>query len=184
MSRHFVLSKWRLKFPMLVAPWLILLPIERCWDWGVLIATFGMAVRIWAAGHLGKPKEKVLVTTGPYAYLRHPLYLGTFFMVAGLSAVTSRPGIVGILIIGLLALYAYKVRIEESKLERRLGQEFFRYRKALPAFLTSSSGYTKQGSRFSWPKVWERHEYHSLIILLAVFFMIHANEYLWEVLKK
>ncbi|MFQ5851037.1 MAG: methyltransferase family protein [Candidatus Binatia bacterium] len=184
MSCHFTISKWRLKFPIFLAPWLFLVPVEKCWDWGVLIAAFGMAVRICAAGYLGRPKEKELVTAGPYAYLRHPLYLGTFFMIAGLSAATGRPEVVIVLIMFSVPLYVYSVHMEELKLQRRFGPVFCRYRAEVRAFFPRYRRRTEQSSGFSWTKVWKRHEYQSLIILLAVFAAIHGNEYMWEYFAK
>jgi protein-S-isoprenylcysteine O-methyltransferase Ste14 len=48
---------------------------------GVAVATFGIAVRMWASGHV--KKDKVLATTGPYAYVRHPQYLGNQLITLG-----------------------------------------------------------------------------------------------------
>ena len=50
---------------------------------GAAIAILGLAVRAWASGHLRKMAE--LTTSGPYAYTRNPLYLGTFLIVVGAS---------------------------------------------------------------------------------------------------
>lgn len=48
---------------------------------GVAIATLGIAVRMWASGHV--KKDKTLATTGPYAYVRHPLYVGNHLITFG-----------------------------------------------------------------------------------------------------
>jgi protein-S-isoprenylcysteine O-methyltransferase Ste14 len=48
---------------------------------GVVAATLGIAVRMWASGHV--KKDKVLATTGPYAYVRHPLYVGNHLITFG-----------------------------------------------------------------------------------------------------
>ncbi|MGH8633142.1 MAG: methyltransferase family protein [Burkholderiales bacterium] len=48
---------------------------------GVAVATLGIAVRLWASGHVNK--DKVLATTGPYAYVRHPLYVGNHLIAFG-----------------------------------------------------------------------------------------------------
>lgn len=49
--------------------------------WGLGLAVFGILVRLWASGHV--KKDKVLATTGPYAYVRHPLYVGNHLITAG-----------------------------------------------------------------------------------------------------
>ncbi|HKN47676.1 MAG TPA: methyltransferase [Candidatus Polarisedimenticolia bacterium] len=50
---------------------------------GSVIAFLGEGLRIWAAGHLVKSAR--LVTTGPYAYVQHPLYLGRLLIFTGLT---------------------------------------------------------------------------------------------------
>lgn len=150
---------------------------------GSIAGLFRMAVRWWAAGHLGKPKH--LVTTGPYGYVRNPLYLGTFLLLVGLSSITGRAEIVAILSVSVVPLYAYKVRLEESGWEQKLGGMFRDYRAAVPAWIPRQPRYPlSQGMGFCWAQWLERREYHSLIIVLAVFLMIHVNEYVWEYVKR
>ena len=48
---------------------------------GVAIATLGIAVRMWASGHV--KKDKLLATNGPYAYVRHPQYFGNQLIMLG-----------------------------------------------------------------------------------------------------
>lgn len=55
-------------------------------DWypiGFVLSVLGIAVRLWASGHV--KKDKVLATTGPYAFVRHPLYVGNHLIMAGFS---------------------------------------------------------------------------------------------------
>ena len=50
---------------------------------GILIAAMGLAIRVLASGHVQKNRE--LTTTGPYAYVRNPLYLGSIIMALGFA---------------------------------------------------------------------------------------------------
>lgn len=53
-------------------------------DWfpiGFVLAVLGIGVRLWASGHV--KKNKILATTGPYAFVRHPLYVGNHLIMAG-----------------------------------------------------------------------------------------------------
>lgn len=56
-------------------------PIVQLYYWGLGTAILGIAVRLWASGHV--KKDKVLATSGPYAYVRHPLYVGNHLITAG-----------------------------------------------------------------------------------------------------
>ncbi|MDP6959084.1 MAG: methyltransferase, partial [Planctomycetota bacterium] len=55
----------------------------RWWFWPAMgLLVVGLSLRIWATGHL--QKNQVLTVTGPYAYVKNPLYVGTFLCLAGL----------------------------------------------------------------------------------------------------
>src|SRR4030043_1677397 len=48
---------------------------------GMMLIFLGEGIRIWAAGHL--QKNEVLTVTGPYAFVKNPLYIGSIFITAG-----------------------------------------------------------------------------------------------------
>ncbi|MCR9097359.1 MAG: hypothetical protein NXI30_24335 [bacterium] len=96
---------------------------------------FGLAVRGWGAGHL--VKNDVLTTTGPYAHLRHPLYLGTLLIGTGFAIAVG--GLVSLAVLAVLwpwfafHYFPRKERAESGRLEARYGERFARYRAAVPA---------------------------------------------------
>ena len=62
-------------------------PIAELYYWGVVAAVLGIAVRLWASGHV--KKDKILAVTGPYAYVRHPLYVGNHLIMVGFCLASS-----------------------------------------------------------------------------------------------
>lgn len=73
----------------------------------------GLALRFWAAGHVGQKARAIGFTTGcrimnaPYKYLKHPLYLGNFFLVLGIVILFSPATWLAVLIMILfLLIYA------------------------------------------------------------------------------
>jgi protein-S-isoprenylcysteine O-methyltransferase Ste14 len=52
-----------------------------------VIVVLGLAVRLWASGFIVKNKE--LATNGPYALVRHPLYVGSIFILIAFSAASG-----------------------------------------------------------------------------------------------
>lgn len=104
------------------------------WAGAVPIAA-GLLLRSWGAGHLVK-NERFCVT-GPYAHLRHPLYLGTLLVAVGFAFVLG--GWVSLVALALvlpwffLSYFPRKERVESERLESLYGQEFVRYRDAVPA---------------------------------------------------
>ena len=100
---------------------------------GLLVALPGLLLRALAAGHI--EKDRILATTGPYAHLRHPLYLGTFFVGAGLVVAGGR-WILFPVFLGLLALvYTRTIRAEEEELARLFGDVHRAYRSRVPALI-------------------------------------------------
>ncbi len=101
---------------------------------GAVLAGAGAALRAWGAGHL--VKTDALTTTGPYAYLRHPLYAGTLLTFSGFVLAAGGRFSGPVLAVGgaLFFLYylPYKDRIEGARLEQRYGPEFSAYRGAVP----------------------------------------------------
>lgn len=81
---------------------------------GLPFSLCGLALRGWAAGHLAKNQR--LATSGPYAFTRNPLYLGTLITALGLAA-AARSGGLAILFAALFVLvYLPAIELEEQHL--------------------------------------------------------------------
>jgi hypothetical protein len=83
---------------------------------GSALALLGMCVRLWASGYV--MKNEVLATVGPYARVRHPLYVGNFLVCAGFCAASGLWWSVPVAIVLWLAFYPETIRYEDQKLRR------------------------------------------------------------------
>ena len=129
---------------------------------GISLALVSMWVRFWAAGHL--VKNKVLTVTGPYAYVKNPLYIGTFFGMVGFAFLTLGDPTqewyyrhVNWIILGAgLLLFAfvyvpYKKKREGDRLRKIFGEDWDHYDKAVPDYFPKLTRYEKAESRpWSW----------------------------------
>jgi protein-S-isoprenylcysteine O-methyltransferase Ste14 len=102
---------------------------------GLPLVLAGAALRTWGTGFLVKTDE--LTIAGPYAHLRHPLYLGTLLVATGFALILG-----GVWSLALLAFlwpwfafhyFPRKERAESARLAARHGEAFARYRDAVPA---------------------------------------------------
>src|SRR5258708_7695686 len=75
-------------------------PSVQSLTYGLPISVAGLALRAWAAGHLAKNQR--LATSGPYAYTRNPLYLGTLIVAAGLAVAGRSVGLAVLFAAGFL----------------------------------------------------------------------------------
>lgn len=106
---------------------------------GGVIALLGLAVRAWAAGHIRKNAE--LAVSGPYAYTRNPLYLGSFLLGLGFTVASGQP-LLGLLFAALfLGIYLPVMRVEAETLVGIFGDDYRRYAGAVPLFLPRLSPY-------------------------------------------
>lgn len=111
-----------------LAALLVAQPTWATWQLGLLVALAGEGVRVWAAGHLEKSRE--VTRSGPYRWVRHPLYAGSAVIAVGV-AIASRSAVVAViaaLYIGLTIPAA--IRAEEAFLRREFGDTYTRYRAA------------------------------------------------------
>jgi protein-S-isoprenylcysteine O-methyltransferase Ste14 len=101
---------------------------------GMAVVAAGMAVALWATAHIKaavlgevEPRLDRLVQSGPYRFVRHPIYLGmTIALVGAALALRSWPGMLGALLL-FLPSEIYRARLEERALSRRFGSEWKDY---------------------------------------------------------
>jgi hypothetical protein len=84
---------------------------------GSIVALAGLAIRAWASGHLMKNEE--LAMSGPYAYTRNPLYLGTLLLGFGIALCTASWWFVCIFAAFYLIIYI-PVMLAEARTLREL----------------------------------------------------------------
>jgi protein-S-isoprenylcysteine O-methyltransferase Ste14 len=93
---------------------------------GLGIAIVGEAVRVWASGHIDKGVE--ITRSGPYRFVRHPLYLGSTLMGFGFMVAAARP-IVALIVAAYLGLtLVAAMRTEEAVLDERFAGQYSAYR--------------------------------------------------------
>jgi protein-S-isoprenylcysteine O-methyltransferase Ste14 len=115
---------------------------------GLPLALAGEAIRCWAVGYSGTTTRAAnvtapsLVTAGPYAYVRNPLYLGNFVTAAGFAlAFTGRNspldrlGLITASLGTMLAVYATIVPHEERYLRATFGARYDEYASRVPRAL-------------------------------------------------
>jgi len=101
---------------------------------GVLPISFGLAVNLWADRRFKqtattvKPGERSrsLVTTGPFRFSRHPMYVGMIVLVLGVAVVLGTVTPLGVIAPFAWVMHAF-ARFEERSLEGTFGEEYRRY---------------------------------------------------------
>jgi protein-S-isoprenylcysteine O-methyltransferase Ste14 len=136
---------------------------------GAPISVLGLWLRAWATGHLAKDKQ--LATTGPYAYIRNPLYTGTLIVGAGIL-IAARDALLGmIFILAFSLIYLPVIELEEQHL-REIFPAYATYAARVNRFVPISK-YKAGQARFSWSLYFRNEEYKALIgFLLATAWLV------------
>jgi protein-S-isoprenylcysteine O-methyltransferase Ste14 len=111
---------------------------------GAAISILGLAIRAWAAGHIRK--NLVLATTGPYAFTRNPLYLGSFFLGLGFTVASGRWALAALFAALFLGIYFPVMRVEASNLSASFGVSYQRYAAAVPLFFPRLTRYQAEAA--------------------------------------
>jgi|ERR1043166_805108 protein-S-isoprenylcysteine O-methyltransferase Ste14 len=137
---------------------------------GVVLLLASLWIRIWAAGHL--VKNKVLTVTGPYAYVKNPLYIGTFLGMIGFAFLTMGPRntvwyhqyfnwiVLGVGLLIFVGYYIpYKKKREGDRLHDIFGEAWDHYDHAVPDYFPKLTRYERAQDRpWSWAATCENSE--------------------------
>lgn len=116
---------------------------------GTVVAAAGALIRLWASGHV--MKNKVLATNGPYAFVRHPLYVGNILLLLGYSMASSLWWSYALMLGLLLFYYPPTIAYEDNKLRDFFGDAWIEWSKtthALIPTLPARSGSTSSSWSF------------------------------------
>lgn len=134
-------QRWRVPLGFLCAAVFLLLarPKPLTLLVGAAISLIGLAVRAWAAGHIRK--NVTLAISGPYAFTRNPLYLGSFFLGLGFTIAAGRWVLAALFAALFLGIYLPVMRVEANDLAKAFGDEYKRYAASVPLFLPRLTRY-------------------------------------------
>jgi protein-S-isoprenylcysteine O-methyltransferase Ste14 len=185
------LFRWRGYLPLLLVPLFLVSFLgaqhrtlgnlgDLIWELGCfVVALFGLAIRIATVGRIASGTSgrntltqaaRSLNTTGMYSIVRHPLYLGNYFVALGIS-LYPRAWYLPFLVTALFLLYYERIMArEEVFLAEQFGDEFRAWAARTPALIPSWRSHVRSGLPFSWRFVLGRESY--TLCLIAIFFLV------------
>ena len=146
-------------------------PSWQTLGWSLLLVVPGLWLRGYAAGYVKKNAE--LTHTGPYAYTRNPLYLGSMGIAAGFAVAAGRWWLVVLLVGMFLAIYVPTILSEEAFL-RSAFPSFEEYARKVPRLLprlTAARFGDTEGAvgRFSAERYRHHREYNASMGAVAIY---------------
>jgi hypothetical protein len=175
-------QRWRVPLGFVCAALFFLLSRPRPFTLAVggAVALPGLALRAWASGHLRK--NDALAITGPYAYTRNPLYLGSFLIGVGFTIASGRFILAIVFAALFLGIYVPVMRVESATLVTLFGENYRRYLKAVPLFLPRLSPYCDENPgkvRFDASLYKRYREYQAAIGLVIAWALLLLKAFLF-----
>ena len=160
-------SRWRVPLGFLLgAAYLVFCrPTTKLLIAGGAVAAAGLALRAYAAGHLAKNQR--LAISGPYAWTRNPLYLGSALMGAGFAVAGGSWILALACLVLFVAIYWPVIRREEEYLRREFGEVYDCYAQSVPLFLPRFRR-PGGGEKFQWKQYRKNHEYEAFLGYLGM----------------
>jgi protein-S-isoprenylcysteine O-methyltransferase Ste14 len=180
--------RWRSYLPLALAPLFLLSFRGSTYPYGsetlafvwqlvcLAIALVGVAIRIVAGGTsppgtsgrgTRRQQAVVLNTTGLYSVVRHPLYIGNYFIALGLSLV-SRTWWLPLIVTFATLLYYERIAAEEERyLEERFGSDFLAWAARVPAMVPRLGQFEPSHRKFDWRRALRREFYAITEIAIA-----------------
>jgi protein-S-isoprenylcysteine O-methyltransferase Ste14 len=161
---------------------------DQIWEMVCLAISFlGLGIRVFVIGRVPKGTSgrntnrqiaEVLNTSGIYSAVRHPLYLGNFFMWLGIMLVLHSWWLIFIFMLAYWLYYERIMYAEEEFLRDKYGDAYLKWANQTPAFWPDFSHWQAPNLPFSWRNVLKR-EYHGLFgIILAFTILEVAGDYI------
>jgi hypothetical protein len=171
-------TRWRVRagYPLSILYIALAAPTIAFIAVGAAVAAVGFFVRAAAAGHLRK--LETLTTSGPYAWTRNPLYLGSSLLAMGFAVAGGSLWSALVIVVYFLIFYPAVMKKEEGELHTRYGNAFDEYATRVPLFWprppshSDSDGSRQSDSRFSWDQYRRNREYQAAIGVLGALVLV------------
>ncbi|MGE0160430.1 MAG: isoprenylcysteine carboxylmethyltransferase family protein [Gemmatimonadales bacterium] len=160
---------------LIVVPFFLLAsPSRASLSAGMILTAAGLLLRGWSAGIIRK--GETLTTSGPYAFMRNPLYVGSFLIGAGLAA-AGGSWLWLVLFVGFFAVvYGPTVTAEAERLTEQFGQRYVDYASQVPAFVPRLTPYrpgeADPAAPFTWSQYERNREWEALLGAAAAFALL------------
>jgi protein-S-isoprenylcysteine O-methyltransferase Ste14 len=159
-------------------------PFQPVIYYGLALLAVGESIRIWAVRYAGgrtrttKAGAPKICSSGPFAYLRNPLYVGNMINFTGVVLIAGGSNIWLVLFITLtffIIQYSLIVSLEQEALNKKFGEEYLIYCKNVPAFIPRSTpwkgGIMQEALNFKKVLKHEKSTFLNILLILILIFI-------------
>jgi protein-S-isoprenylcysteine O-methyltransferase Ste14 len=155
---------------------------------GIAVCFIGATIRFWASGYLRKDTRPAV--GGPYAFVRNPLYLGTYLMALGTALAVEAWVLLAVCSVIFAVIYHFIIQDEEIKLREIFGEPYFNYCSLVPRFFprpwpASSASLSLVNPeptyhRYSWELAMKNKAYEAYASFAGLIGFVAVCAWLWQ----
>jgi protein-S-isoprenylcysteine O-methyltransferase Ste14 len=143
---------------------LVAKPTRTSFIIGLVFVACGEAIRVWAVGYL--QKNRILVTNGPYGYVKNPMYIGTILITAGFCLMANAIYVLVLAFLGFIFYYLpHKRRVERRRLRTRFGEAFMAYDREIDDYMPRLRPYEKPRGEWRFERIFENSEQGVMLLI-------------------
>jgi protein-S-isoprenylcysteine O-methyltransferase Ste14 len=131
-----------------------------------VVVVIGALIRVWAAGVVMKNEQ--LATSGPYGYVRHPLYVGNILGVGGMTVISGTWWAYLITALFFWLFYPTTIKYEDSKLENIFGEPWREWKGNVKALIPRLTPYSRDPMGWSIRRAAGRNGEAAIFIYVLV----------------
>jgi protein-S-isoprenylcysteine O-methyltransferase Ste14 len=148
---------------------------------GITLILLGESIRVWAAGHL--QKNEILTVSGPYSFVKNPLYIGTILITAGFCIYADNIYLLAVATFAFCFHYIpYKKRVEGDRLRKIFGSRFDDYDQKVPDYIPHLIPYSEEKVSWQFQNFVENSEEGIVLIIIAGILLIMSRPFWGHIL--
>ena len=170
----------KLRLPIGILLFLLLLTLLKpAWFFpGLLVSILGEALQIWCMATI--KTKKSLTVTGPYMFVRNPMYIGRYFLILGILMMT---GSILLMLIATVMYYFYmvnRVNREENILLALFGEDYEQFRRDVPPYLPTFKRFDKNQLRsFNAESIKQNNVMTNMLATGACYIVLFLFTFVW-----
>jgi protein-S-isoprenylcysteine O-methyltransferase Ste14 len=155
---------------------------------GIAVCFIGATIRFWASGYLRKDTRPAV--GGPYAFVRNPLYLGTYLMALGTALAVEAWALLAASSVLFALIYHFIILDEEIKLREIFGEPYIKYCTLVSRFFPRPWPASRAAlslvnpepdyHKYSWPLAMKNKAYEAYASFVGLIAVVALIAWVWE----
>ncbi|MBC2715063.1 MAG: isoprenylcysteine carboxylmethyltransferase family protein [Desulfobacteraceae bacterium] len=147
---------------------------------GLFVSILGQALQVWCMSTI-KTKKKLTIT-GPYMFVRNPMYIGRFFLVFGILMMTGNPWLLILLTIGYYYYMVNRVNREEKILAELFGKDYEEFCRDVHPYLPGFKRFdVKQLGSFNKESFEQNNVLTNIVLPVICYFVLYLFTFVWPI---